>query len=95
MKRQFAYGRMLTVFGIFTNFAVYNCFFTGIYNFRQSEIVNMRKVPFVLKFAMSSGVAFYMCNKLWNNNIYESELYEVALRYRDRYDKSIMPSHGL
>jgi hypothetical protein len=34
VKRQYAYGRMLTVFGVFTNFAVYNCFFTGIYNFR-------------------------------------------------------------
>lgn len=55
----------------------------------------MRRVPFVVKFALSSGVAFYMCNKLWNNNIYEAELYEVALRYRDRYDKSIMPAHIL
>ena len=34
VKRQFAYARMLTLFGLFTNFALYNCFFTGIYNFR-------------------------------------------------------------
>ena len=50
----------------------------------------MRKVPFVIKFGMSTAIAFYMCNKLWDNNIYEAELYEVALRYRDRYDKTIM-----
>jgi hypothetical protein len=28
-----------------------------------------------------------MCYKLWENNIYESELYEVALKYRNKYDK--------
>jgi len=51
----------------------------------------MRRVPFVIKFAASSAIAYFMCNKLWNNNIYEAELYEVALRYRDRYDKNFMP----
>eukprot|EP00347_Sterkiella_histriomuscorum_P013521 403364396 len=91
VKRQFAYGRMLVMFGLFTNFAVYNCFFTGIYNFRQSELVAMRRVPFLLKFSLSSAMAFYMCNKLWDNNIYEAELYEVALRYRDRFDKQYRP----
>jgi hypothetical protein len=91
VKRQFAYGRMLTLFGLFTNFAVYNCFFTGIYNFRQTELLDMRRMPFLGKFAMSSLVAYYMCSKLWDNNIYEAELYEVAVKYRDRYDKAIMP----
>jgi hypothetical protein len=51
----------------------------------------MRRVPFLGKFAMSSLVAYYMCSKLWDNNIYEAELYEVAVKYRDRYDKAIMP----
>ena len=60
---------------MFTNFAFYNCFMTGIYNVRNREIVDMRKVPFVAKFAVSSLVAFYMCNRMWNNNIYEAELY--------------------
>lgn len=86
VKRQFAYGRMLGMFGLFSNFAIYNCLFTGIYNFRTRELIDMRRVPFLAKFAMSSAVSFYMCKKLWDNNIYEAELYEIALKYRDRYD---------
>jgi hypothetical protein len=83
---------MLAIFGLFSNFAVYNCFFTGIYNFRQTELLAMRRVPFPVKFVASSAIAYYMCDKLWDHNIYESELYEVALRYRDRYDKNFMPT---
>lgn len=79
--------RLLTAFGLFTNFAVYNCFLTGIYNFRTTEVLDMRRVPFLAKFALSSAVAYYMCSRLWDNNIYEAELYQVALKYRDRYDK--------
>ena len=86
MKRQFAYGRMLTIFGLFSNITIYNCFFSGIYNFRTRELVDMRRVPFLVKFGLSSLIAFSMCKKLWENNIYEAELYEVALKYRDRFD---------
>lgn len=75
------------MFGLFTNFAFYNCFMTGIYNFRTSELLDMRRVPFIFKFTVSSLVAYYMCKKLWENNIYEAELYEVAVKYRDKYDK--------
>ena len=28
-----------------------------------------------------------MCKRLWDSNIYEAELYQVALKYRYRYDK--------
>lgn len=87
VKRQYAYARLLTAFGLFTNFAVYNCFLTGIYNFRTTELVDMRRIPFLAKFAVSSGIALYMCSKLWDSNTYESDLYQVALRYRDRFDK--------
>ncbi len=90
VKRQYAYARLLTGFGLFTNFAIYNCFLTGIYNFRTTELLDMRRVPFVLKFALSSACAFYFCSKLWDDNIYEAELYQVALRYRDKYDKEYM-----
>lgn len=75
IKRQFAYARLLAVFGTFTNFALYNCFFTGIYNFRSSELLDMRRVPFAAKFSFSTLLAFTMCKKLWDNNIYEAELY--------------------
>jgi hypothetical protein len=87
VKRQYAYARLLTAFGLFTNFAVYNCFLTGIYNFRTTELLDMRRVPFLAKIAVSSGITIYMCRRLWDSNIYEAELYQVSLRYRERYDK--------
>jgi len=80
---------MLTVFGLFTNFALYNCFLTGIYNFRTTEVLDMRRVPFVVKFGVSSLAAYFMCKRLWDHNIYEAELYKVALKYRPMYDKSL------
>ncbi len=80
---------MLSLFGLFTNFAVYNCFLTGIYNFRQTELLDMRRLPFIVKFGVSSFVAYSMCKKLWDHNIYEAELYKIALKYRDKYDKSL------
>lgn len=90
VKRQYAYGRLLTAFGLFTNFAIYNCFLTGIYNFRTTELLDMRRVPFVFKFVVSSAAAFWMCSRLWDSNIYEAELYQVALNYREKYDKQYM-----
>jgi hypothetical protein len=51
----------------------------------------MRRVPFFAKFAVSTGIALYMCNKLWESNTYEAELYQVALRYREKYDKDWKP----
>lgn len=51
----------------------------------------MRRVPFLMKFAVSTAAAYYMCSKLWDNNIYEAELYEVALRYREKFDKEFKP----
>ena len=39
VKRQFAYWRMLSIFGFLSNFAIYNCFFTGIYNIRNTELI--------------------------------------------------------
>lgn len=75
------------MFGLFTNFAFYNCFLTGIYNVRNVELLDTRKIPFLVKFGCSSLVAYYMCSRLWDNNIYEAELYGVALKYRDKFDK--------
>ena len=67
--------RLLACFGAFSNFAIYNCFLTGIYNVRTTELLDMRRVPFAVKFSLSTLVTFYMCKRLWENNIYEAELY--------------------
>lgn len=77
---------MLTFFGLFANFALYNCFLTGIYNFRNKELLDMRRIPFVFKFGLSTVAACYMCHKLWEKHIYEVELYQVAIKYREKYD---------
>ena len=60
----------------------------------------MRRVPFVFKFALSSAAAYWMCSRLWDSNIYEAELYQVALNYREKFDKeymkpAILPSQQL
>ena len=86
IKRQFAYFKLLLMFGTFSNFAFYNCFLTGIYNFRTTEVLDMRKIPFVAKFAVSTLITYFMCKKLWNSNIYEAELYSVAIKYRSKFD---------
>ena len=75
-------------FGIFANATVYFAFFTGIYNFRSTELVNMRKVPFLAKFAASFLVAFTMCGKLWNKQVYEPDVYRLALKYRPQFDEA-------
>jgi hypothetical protein len=58
VKRQYAYARLLAVFGTFTNFAFYNCFLTGIYNYRTVELLDMRKIPFALKISLSTIIAY-------------------------------------
>ncbi len=47
----------------------------------------MRRVPFLIKIGISSAATYYMLSKLWDNNIYDADLYNVALKYRDKYDK--------
>ena len=77
---------MLVGFGLFTNAAVYNAFMIGIYNFRTYEIKAMSTVPFPLKLAISTAVAVGMSRKLYFHQIYEPDLYRVALKYRPEFD---------
>jgi hypothetical protein len=48
----------------------------------------MRKVPFLAKFAASFLVAFTMCGKLWNKQVYEPDVYRLALKYRPQFDEA-------
>jgi len=59
---------------------------TGIYNFRTKEIINMRSVPFLAKFTVSTIVSVYMCRKLYEKQIYEPDVYRLAIKYRPQYD---------
>ena len=86
VKRQISYGRFLVAFGVFANASIYFAFLTGIYNFRTRELVNMRRVPFLAKFAVSRALSIYMCKRLYEKQIYEPDLYRLAIKYRPQFD---------
>ena len=69
-----------------TSFLVYNAFFRGIYNYRAREIINMRKVPFVVKFGISAVVGIAVSRDMHLKAMYDPDLYKVALKYRSYYD---------
>ena len=79
-------------FGVFSSVAVYNTFFTRIYDFRSRELLNMRTIPFVFKFSATCCVSFFMCYKMWEDHIYDPELYKLAVKYRDNYPPKIESS---
>lgn len=65
LKRHRNFQRMLVGFGCFTNFFLYQAFMTGIYNYRQRELLNMRRVPIVLKVGLTTAVSGTMCYLLY------------------------------
>jgi len=76
---------MLFIFGAITDFALYNAFFTGIYNAGNREILDTRRVPTSIKLGLSTGVTVAMCYHLWHRNVYDEELYALAVKYRPVY----------
>jgi hypothetical protein len=58
----------------------------GIWNFRTQEVMDMKRVPFALKFVVSSVAAYMMCSTLWNTNLYDPDLYRLAVKYRHKFD---------
>ena len=42
---------------------------TGIYNYRNRELLNMRRVPFVAKLASTSLAAGTMCYLMYNDHL--------------------------
>lgn len=88
LKRQVSFQRALTGFGMFANFFMYQAFLTGIYNYRSRELLNMRRIPFPAKLGLSSLITGMMCYSLYNDNLYDDQLYSMALKYRDEYDET-------
>ena len=86
VHRHFTHGRMMVGFAVATTFLFYNAFFRGIYNFRARELINMRKVPFALKFGVSAVVGIALSRDVHMKAIYEPDLYRIALKYRSYYD---------
>jgi hypothetical protein len=81
-----SYSKMIGAFGVFANFFFYQAFLTGIYNYRNHELLNMRRIPFPLKLMLSSSISGFMVYKLYNDQLYDEDLYKVALKYREEYD---------
>ena len=69
-------------FGFFSNFFIYQAFCTGIYELRQRELANMRRIPFYFKIGVSTLISGTMCYKLYNDNLYHEDIYRVACKYR-------------
>ena len=87
LRRQRSYQRGLYGFGFLSNFIIYQAFFTGIYNYRSRELLNMRKIPMALKFTLSVFISGSMTYLLYNDNLYDEQLYSLALKYRSNYDE--------
>ena len=87
VQRHFGHGRFMFGFASVTTFLIYNAFFRGIYNWRAREILNMRRVPFAIKFGISALIGVTLSYKMHIENMYDPDLYKVALKYRTYYDK--------
>ena len=92
VQRHFSHGKMMIGFAAATTFIVYNAFFRGIYNWRARELVNMRRVPFALKFGVSAVLGIALSRDAHMKNIYDPDLYKIALKYRTYYDKEYQAS---
>jgi hypothetical protein len=78
---------MLFGFGLVANIFVYQAFFTGIYNYRTTELLNMKRVPLPVKLGLSLSVSAAMCFTLYNDSLYDERLYALALKYRPQFDE--------
>ena len=87
LQRQRNFNRMLCLFGGVANFFIYQAFLTGTYNYRNTELLRMRTVPFVVKIFLSSAVSGYMAYALYNDSLYSEDLYRISLKYRLQYDE--------
>ena len=86
LKRNRGLINSLFVYGTVANVFFYQAVMTGIYNYRTHELVNMRRVPFVLKFGVTTLITSSMCYALYNDKLYDEDHYRVALKYRLEHD---------
>ena len=91
LKRHRNFQRMLMGFGAVTNFFLYQAFATGIYNYRNRELLNTRRIPVVAKLGLTTAVTGTMCYLLYQDHLYDEETYKTALKFRDRYDTIEVP----
>lgn len=73
------------VYGVFMQASFYTAFMTGLYQWRSFEY-SMRQCPFPIKFGVSLILPVSACWMLKNKQVYNPDLYEMALKYREHYD---------
>ena len=86
VQRHFSHGRFMSGFAVLTSVLTYYTFFRRIYNFRAREILNMRTIPFPIRFGISTLIGCALSYDMHIKAIYEPDLYRVALKYRPQYD---------
>ena len=86
VQRHFSHGRFMSGFAVLTSVLTYYTFFRRIYNFRAREILNMRTIPFAIRFGISTLIGCALSYDMHIKQIYEPDLYRVALKYRPQYD---------
>lgn len=89
------YFKMLCLFGLCFDIALYRTFFIGIYSYRTYEIIDFHRISRFIKIPISTILTYFICKKLWNDRIYDSDLYSLALKYRNRYDKFVIKEHNI
>ena len=87
LKRNKGLKRSLMAYGMVGNFFFYQAVMTGIYNYRIHELLNMKKVPLVVKVGLTSAITGSMCYMLYNDRLYDEDNYRIALKYRHEHDE--------
>ena len=92
IKKHNTFRNFLVLFWGTANFTFYNAFLVGNYNFRDTELLSMRRIPKPFKVGISTLVSTYMTYKLWNMRIYNEDLYKYAVEKRHLFCGSPQPS---
>ena len=83
VKNYFSYTNgMKAVSGVFS-LSFYFMFLRGIYIFRCYEIANMNKLPVPLRLGAASLVGVFLYKRVYNDYIYNRDLYSLAVKYRN------------
>jgi hypothetical protein len=76
---------MLLIYGALMNVSFYSAFLTGLYQWRTVEF-SMKTVPMPLKLLLSTAISASCCHMMHSKNIYNPELYKMAMKYRKDFD---------
>jgi len=55
----------------------------------------MKRVPFALKISLTTMASIGMCYNAWRNNLYDPDLYRLAIKYRHKYDDNCVKSNDI